>query len=200
MKKVRNKNVVTRTKNLSLDEGCHRENQEFVTAEELIYLAQEGMTVDLTLREILHGSENFPEIDLKTFLSKYTSFIFKTYSIDPNKVTLNIDIENIPISINQATPLGLIINELISNSLKYAFPDEKKGEINISMKKQDKEIVLIVKDNGVGIPDGLEWENSATLGLQLVQIYAKYQNHLDGSIDLYNTNGTKFIIKFNLDA
>ncbi len=135
------------------------------------------------VHETLHGSENLSEIDLNSYLSKVTASIFQTYSINPDKMTLNTDIEKTPISINQASPLGLIINELISNSLKYAFPDERKGEIIVSMKKQDKELELILKDDGAGILDGFDWKNSNTLGLKLVRTLV--ENQLDGSIDKY---------------
>ena len=79
------------------------------------------------IHETLHGSENISEIDLKKYLSKITTSIFQSSLVDPRKVKLKNHIEEMPISINQASPLGLIINELISNSLKYAFPDEKEG-------------------------------------------------------------------------
>ncbi len=150
------------------------------------------------VHETLHGSENLSEIDLNSYLSKVTASIFQTYSINPDKVTLNTDIEKIPISINQASPLGLIINELISNSLKYAFPDEKVGEITVSMKKQYDELELIVMDDGAGIPDKLDWKNSCTIGLKLVRTLV--ENQLDGSIGMDNKNGTKFTIKFNIEA
>ncbi len=150
------------------------------------------------IHETLHGSENLSEIDLKSYLSKIISSIFQTYSISPDKVTLNTDIEKIPISMNQASPLGLIINELISNSLKYAFPDDLKGEINLSIKKLDKELELVIADNGIGVPDELDWKNSNTLGLKLVRTLV--ENQLDGSIDMESKNGTKFSIKFDIET
>jgi two-component sensor histidine kinase len=107
-------------------------------------------------------------------------------------------IEEIPISIDQASPIGLVINELISNSLKYAFPDDRTGEITVSMKKLNQELELIVMDDGVGIPDGYDWKKSKSLGLKLVRTLV--ENQLDGSIDLDNTSGTKFTIKFNIES
>ena len=150
------------------------------------------------VHETLHGSENLSKIDLKTYLSKVTSSIFQTYAVTLDKVKLNTDIDEIPISIDQASPLGLVINELISNSLKYAFPEERKGEITVSMKKLDRELELTVMDDGVGMPDGLDWKNSKSLGLKLVRTLV--ENQLDGSIDMESNNGTKFTIKFNIEA
>jgi len=90
----------------------------------------------------------------------------------------------------------LITNELITNSLKYAFPDNLNGEITVSVKKLDKELELTVMDNGIGMPVGLDWKNSSTLGLKLVRTLV--ENQLEGAIDMESNNGTKFIIKFNI--
>ncbi|MBT4525308.1 MAG: sensor histidine kinase, partial [Deltaproteobacteria bacterium] len=94
-------------------------------------------------------------------------------------------------------PIGLVINELISNSLKYAFPDGKTGEIEVSMKRLDNELELKVNDNGIGIPDRMDWKNSKTLGLKLVSTLV--ENQLKGSINMKIENGTKFTIKFSID-
>ncbi|MBT7617502.1 MAG: sensor histidine kinase [Calditrichaeota bacterium] len=99
---------------------------------------------------------------------------------------------------NQAYPLGLIINELISNSLKYAFPDEREGEISVSIQRRDRELEMIINDDGIGIPDRLDWRNSKSLGLKLVQTLV--ENQLDGTIDMESKNGTKFTIKFNIET
>ena len=150
------------------------------------------------VHETLHGSEKLSEIDLKSYLSKITASIFETYSVNPTKITLKNEIENSPIAINQAYPIGLVINELMSNSLKYAFPDERKGEIKVSLNKLDDQLQLIVLDDGIGMPDILDWKNANSLGLKLVRTLV--ENQLDGSIDMESSNGTKFTIKFNIEA
>ncbi len=108
------------------------------------------------------------------------------------------DICDITIVINKASPLGLITNELMSNSLKYAFPEKRSGEINVKMEKIGKELELTIKDDGVGFSDELDWKNTSTLGLKLVRTLVEHQ--LDGSIDMERKNGTKFIIKFNMET
>ncbi|MBT4269325.1 MAG: PAS domain S-box protein [Deltaproteobacteria bacterium] len=150
------------------------------------------------VHETLHGSENLSDIDLKTYLSKITTSIFQTYAVNPAKVSLKNDIEDSPININQAYPLGLIVNELVSNSLKYAFPEESIGEICLSMKKIDKELKIIMMDNGIGMPAGLDWKSSSTLGLKLVRTLV--ENQLDGSIEMESKDGTKFTIKFSIET
>ena len=114
------------------------------------------------------------------------------------KVKLKNDITEMPISINQASPLGLVTNELISNSLKYAFPDGREGEISVAMNMLDKELQLTIKDNGVGMPKDFDWKNTKSLGLKLVCTLV--ENQLDGSIDMESKNGTKFTIKFNIET
>ncbi len=150
------------------------------------------------VHEILHGSENLSEIELKSYVSIIATSIFQTYSVNPNRVKLKYNISKAPININQASPIGLIVNELISNSLKYAFPNERKGEITVGLKKLDQEFELIFKDDGVGMPNDFDWKKANTLGIKLVRALA--ENQLDGSIDMESENGTTFIIKFNIEV
>jgi len=172
-------------------------NIENIQIKEALKESQSRVYAMSAVHETLHGAKNLSKIDLKNYISKITNSIFQTYSTDLQKVKLKSDIETSAISINQAYPLGLIINELISNSLKYAFPDDKKSEISVTMKKLDKELELTVVDNGVGIPADLDWKHSKSLGLKLVRTLV--ENQLDGSIDMDSKNGTKFTIKFNID-
>jgi PAS domain S-box-containing protein len=173
-------------------------NIEDSRAKDVLKESQGRVFAMSAVHETLHGSENLSEIDLKSYLSKITTFIFQSYSVNHENVKLNSSVGEMPISIDHAYPLGLIINELISNSLKYAFPDERKGTINISMKKAGKKLELIVMDDGVGMSDRLDWINASTLGIQLVR--ALVENQLDGSIDMESNNGTKFTIKLNIET
>ena len=149
------------------------------------------------VHETLHGSDKLSRIDLKTYLSKITSSIFQSYAVSPTQLKLKNEIEEIVIDINQASPLGLIINELISNALKYAFPKGRRGEVYVSMNKLGEVFELIVMDDGVGMPVGLDWKNSKTLGLKLVRTLV--ENQLDGSIEMESNHGTKFTIKFKTE-
>ena len=168
------------------------------TIKEILKDSRSRVYAMAAVHETLHGSEKLSEIDLKNYLSKITTSIFQSYAADHSKVKLNSNVENSPINLNQAYPLGLIINELISNALKYAFPDNREGEIKVSVKKQDKELDLTIIDNGVGMPEDVDWKNTNTLGLKLVSTLV--ENQLDGSIDMESKNGTKFAIKFNIEA
>jgi len=121
------------------------------------------------VHEMLYGSENLSEIDLKSYLSKISKALQQSNQSDPGKVRLNIEADETTLGIEKASHLGLVINELISNSLKHAFPDKKKGNICVSMKKlNDKYLELTISDDGIGLPHDLDWRNTDTLGLQLV--------------------------------
>ncbi len=173
-------------------------NIEDDKTKDILIKSQNRVYAMSAVHETLHGSENLSKIDLKTYLSKVTSSVFQTYSVARDKVKLTTEINGIPISIDQASPLGLVINELVSNSLKYAFPEDRTGEITVSIKKVDNELELIVMDDGIGIPEELDWRNAKSLGLKLVRTLV--ENQLDGSIDMESKNGTKFIIKFNIET
>ncbi len=98
---------------------------------------------------------------------------------------------DIQIPITSAIPLSLIINELISNSLKYAFPDRRKGKISVAIHRQDHTLTLLFEDNGVGIPQDFDWRNAKSLGLRLV---VSLVEQLQGTIELDRTEGTAFKI------
>lgn len=151
------------------------------------------------IHESLHQSEKLSEIDFKSYLQKLAQMLSQTYSVEPGKVAFQIDCPELKLAIDIANPLGLVLNELISNSLKYAYPNGQKGTISIKTSFLDKKAIeLMVADDGTGFPDGFDWENSDSLGLKLVQNLVG--NQLDGSIELDNANGTRFTIRFNLES
>ncbi|MBT4290210.1 MAG: PAS domain S-box protein, partial [Deltaproteobacteria bacterium] len=149
------------------------------------------------IHETLYQSENLASIDMKTYLSKLGIDVARNYATG-TKAQLTVESENISIGAKQASPIGLIINELITNSLKYAFLNIEEGEINIKLKKTEDLIELEYADNGVGFPGEFDWKNSKTLGFKLVRNLV--ENQLDGSLDIKSENGTKFIIKFDLET
>jgi two-component sensor histidine kinase len=121
--------------------------------------------------------------------------LFRFYKVNPDKITLATEIEDVSLGIDSAINCGLIINELVSNSLKYAFPEDKKGSISIIFHSLNGDgIELIINDNGIGIPDDVDLRSTNTLGLQLVAILV--ENNLKGEIRLDKTHGTGFHIKF----
>jgi len=147
------------------------------------------------IHERFYQSKDFARVDFAEYVQSLTSHLLSSYGINPDVIKLNINIKDAFLDLNTAIPCGLIINELLSNSLKHAFPDDKKGEINIAMRSlKGNEIELIVTDNGVGLPKGIDFIGTKTLGLHLVRILAKDQLH--GDIKLDRAKGTSFSIRF----
>ena len=147
------------------------------------------------VHENLYKSKNLSSISILPFLKELTTSILASYQLSSENITLEIDSDEIFINIEQASPLGLIVNELVSNSLKHAFTDGHKGEIHINLKRgNDDHIHLCFSDDGIGMPVSLDWRNSDSLGLKLVLNLA--ENQLDGSIKMEVNNGTQFDIIF----
>jgi two-component sensor histidine kinase/DNA-binding response OmpR family regulator len=144
------------------------------------------------IHEELYKSENLAKIDLDSYIKYLASSLFRTYETT-SKIALKIDVEDVSLSINSAIPCGLILNELISNSLKHAFPEGREGEIKITLRYIENKIELVVSDDGISIPEDLDIQNSESLGLQLVIALVK---QLEGIIELDRSGGTTFKITF----
>lgn len=163
---------------------------------EMLQESQNRIKVMVLIHEKLYGCGDIANIDFKDYISCLVNELFRLYLVDNSKIKLGMDIGFITLGIDTAIPCGLIVNELISNCLKYAFPEERDGEINITFRRLEKqEIELTVSDNGVGIPESLDYRNTESLGLQLIVNLTEHQ--LDGDVELYRNNGTKFIVRFN---
>ncbi len=145
------------------------------------------------IHETLYQSENLSSINMDRYLSRLARATLQNYIVG-RKINLSVEAENIIIGVKQAIPLGLIVNELISNSFKYAFPDTQKGEIKISLEKVEDQIEFTFIDDGVGIPKDFDWQNSQSLGLHLVKLLGEGQ--LRGDVQLDRDQGTCFVIKF----
>jgi len=150
-------------------------------------------TISLT-HEQLYMSENPSKFDFAAYIRNLSNALLFSLSIKPTQHEVNIDINEVFLEINLVIPCALMINELVTNSLKYAFPGDKHGEINIRCYPgEDKKYVLTVSDNGVGFPEDLDYRNTDTLGLQLVNMFV---NQLYGTIELDSSKGTEFRITF----
>ncbi len=144
------------------------------------------------IHEKLYQSRDLSHIDFSGYVGNLTAYLARSYSSNQS-VHISIDISEISLGIDMAIPCGLIINELVSNSLKYAFRDGKAGEIRIRMVIDGGKYVLTVSDDGVGLPEGLDFRNSPSLGLQLV---CTLVDQIEGTIELENGPGSTFTIQF----
>jgi two-component sensor histidine kinase len=146
------------------------------------------------IHERLYQSPNLASVDMGGYTRSLVSDLQHFYRTEESSVRLTVKIDDMPLGITEAIPCGLIINELVSNGLKHAFPKGGEGEITIQMQKQDtNRIVLIVSDSGIGFPKDVDIRNSPSLGLTLVNSLVE---QLDGTIELDRRGGTTFTIRF----
>lgn len=147
------------------------------------------------IHERMYQSKDLSSIDFSDYVQNLIADITYAYGFDGSNLDINLDLNNYNLSIETVMPLGLIINELVSNSLKYAFKDQKDNKINIILKKQNNDnFILEISDNGMGFPANIDFRNTSSLGLQLVN---ELVQQIDGQVELFNEKGTKFIINFH---
>ncbi|WP_321423671.1 sensor histidine kinase [uncultured Methanobacterium sp.] len=145
------------------------------------------------IHERLYRSDDLKRINFGDYIRKLSNDLFRTYMADTGRIKLNVNVEDVMMDINTSIPLGLILNELVSNALKHAFPGDRGGEINIGFSSSGDDYQLTVGDNGVGLPADLDYKNTDSLGMQLVN---NLTSQIDGNLELDSTNGTKFSIVF----
>jgi PAS domain S-box-containing protein len=146
------------------------------------------------IHQTLYQSHDFAKVDFATFLDSFVPVLVSSYATNPNRVSLDISADGIALPINTAIPCGLIINELVSNALKHAFPDEQGGKISLEIKADEGgNLLLSVTDDGVGVPQGFDVATAPTLGLQLVTMLT---DQLRGSFDIRHADPTQFVIRF----
>jgi len=145
------------------------------------------------IHESLYQNEDFTSIKISEYIFTLTQNLFYSYRLAGEKVVLETDFDEVFLNIDQAIPCGLIINELVSNALKYAFIDKEKGKIKVEVKQNRNEISIQVSDNGIGLPTSIELGVSDTLGFQLVHALV---DQLDANITIDRKKGTKYLITF----
>jgi two-component sensor histidine kinase len=146
-----------------------------------------------TIYEKLYLSEDLTKINFKNYIQSLVQGLFYSHTTKKGQINPKIEIEDIMLNIETAVPCGLIISELVSNSLKHAFPDDEEGEIQVSLQRCDGKYELLISDNGIGFPEDINFKNTNTLGLQLVN---NLIDQIDGEITLNRSHGTEFKITF----
>jgi two-component sensor histidine kinase/HAMP domain-containing protein len=147
------------------------------------------------VHENLYKSDNFAGIELSDYIRSLVNYLIRTYNVNYNKIKQVINIDKIILSIDKSIPFGLIINELVTNSLKYAFNDRDEGLFKVEIHKLDSGIIHVsVFDNGVGMPADFDIKKSNSLGLKLVKTLVE---QLEGTFQWNSNGGTEFIIEFS---
>ncbi len=170
-------------------------NQELV---EIFQESQNRIHAMATVHEKLYSSGDFSGIDLAGYIRSLSQYLFQSYNVNPGNIDITIQADGeVLVNIQKAIPCGLIMNELISNAFKHAFPGDRPGELKIIIRKiKDTEIEVVVHDNGMGLPDDVDIYHPRSMGLDLVTGLVK--NQLDGRIEVKRDNGTEFRMIFPL--
>lgn len=148
------------------------------------------------IHQILYESLDFSRIDFSSFIQLLTDNLSISYALNAEKIGITIDADQVHLPIDISIPLALILNELCTNAMKYAFTENRRGQIKICLKQQTAEQLLVsVSDNGVGIPDDLDIENTTSLGLQLVQLLSE---QISAELTIHRKKPTCFTLKVPL--
>ncbi len=150
------------------------------------------------IHEMLQESDDITRLSSSVYIRKFVKTLFSNYKIRTNHIKLQYAIDDIELDVDTMIPLGLIINELVSNALKYAFPDDMKGELNISLKgTDDARYELVIKDTGVGLPEDFDIKKATSLGLLIVDSLVK---QIRGTLEVTTKDGAEFRIIFSQKA
>ena len=145
------------------------------------------------VHEKLYQSKSLDKIDFPDYIINIISTLFQAYNINQEKVNFELKMDDLSLNIETCIPCGLIITEIITNSIKHAFPDEMEGIISVNLVYANEKVTLKIRDNGIGFPKDIDFENSDSFGLQLVNLLI---NQLRGTIELHNEKETEFVINF----
>jgi two-component sensor histidine kinase len=160
-----------------------------------IFRESQGRIRSMALvHEKIYQSKDLSSLDFAEYIKNLTAELFKTYLRNGSRITLQTDIHEVRLGIDQAVPLGLLINELITNAIKHAFPERTKGQVEVSLHEPlPGAYKLIVQDDGIGLPPGLDVDHTPTLGLQIV---SSLSHQLRGRAAFSTEHGTRFELTF----
>jgi len=146
------------------------------------------------LHAILYQSKDLAAIDFGEYVRRLTANLWRSYGVKSDSLNLSLHMDDVSLGLDTAIPCGLIINELVSNSIQHGFPNGHTGEIRVELQRKGaKEYALTIADSGVGLPNSLDFRNSESLGFQLVLTLT---DQIGGVIDLFRNGGTSFRITF----
>ena len=147
------------------------------------------------IHEILYESKDLSKIDFARYVRELSQHLVASYRTDIRDTQIEIDVNGILLNVDKAVPLGLLLTEIVSNSLIHGFPPGRKGTIRVGLRPiEDGNLVLTLSDDGVGFPETVDFHNPNSTGLQLVN---KLAEQLHGTIELYPNGGTEFKLMFH---
>jgi two-component sensor histidine kinase len=171
-------------------------NDERVRA--MLQQTQDRLRSLALIHEKLYQSQDLARVDFAEYANSLARHLVYSYQADPNLIRLKTRIDDVILDADTLIPIGIIVNELVSNALKYAFPNGRSGEIVIELLKEaGNRLVLSVSDDGVGLPEQFDLANADSLGLQLVQTLA---GSIRGAVELDRSHGARVTVRFEHPA
>jgi two-component sensor histidine kinase len=153
--------------------------------------AQQRIQTIATIHELLYGSESLSHLNFGENMRQLVQNIEQVFDTEKH-ISIDLDVQDIPLNINQAIPCTLMVNEVITNAYKHAFKGQKDGKITVRLHEKDEDVMVEVADNGVGISENIQ-EKSSTIGMTLINLL---KQQLEGKVQILNENGTKFKLEF----
>jgi two-component sensor histidine kinase len=144
------------------------------------------------IHDFLYRSKNFSRIDVAAYLQTLCVHLFRSFGAAERRLALDLDVDKLELDLEFAVPVGLLVNELVTNALKHAFPDGRAGRVRVELHRQGEEgFVLAVRDDGVGLPADAELRQARSLGLRLVQTLSR---QIRGTLETSRVGGTGFTV------
>ncbi|MGD1704324.1 PAS domain S-box protein [Dapis sp. BLCC M229] len=145
------------------------------------------------IHEKLYNSKNLAEVNFTEYLETLAQQLYYSFNIATDRIQLNLELEPVSLNIETATPCGLIVSELIANVFEHAFPDNRKGELYLSLKNEQDRVILTIQDNGVGLPSDFDISQTESMGLQLIDMLSQ---QIKADLEVITDNGTTFNLIF----
>jgi PAS domain S-box-containing protein len=162
--------------------------------QDIFRISQDRIRSMALIHDMLYKTKDFAGIDFNQYLQGLIRHLVNTYLIDAKDIKIHVRVDKVYLDLNTAVPCGLILNELVTNSLKHAFPSGRKGEVTVELRSTEtNKTRMSVSDNGIGLPDDFNFNNPQSLGLMLVKDLVR---QLNGKIEYTSENGASFIITF----
>ena len=166
-------------------------NKEFI---KMLRNTQNRIISMSLVQEKLYSSGDLALVDFNNYINSLIDYIYGIYEINPSRIKPVINVEDIHVNINTAIPCGLLVNEIVTNAIKHGFNDNKKGEIFINMKKDKNEYLhLVISNNGVLLPDGINYKNPVSIGMELIRIMII---QLSAEVELQKEKGVLYKFRF----
>ncbi len=144
------------------------------------------------IHQNLYQKDNLTGVHVKDYMEKLFANLFDSYNIEPDRISLTTEIDEIDLDIDTIIPLGLVINELLTNSLKYAFPDARKGKVKLTIKENEDSLFVSVQDNGIGIENPSKLQENQSFGFELIEAF---KHKLKADLEINGSNGTTVALK-----